>query len=69
VRTEFVSKPSIPYENGGPVTLYVNGAVIVAIYRIRLLPEVEVVDTIMVWTCEGELGGGTPRVVAVVEGV
>jgi hypothetical protein len=69
VRTEFVSKPGIPYENGGPVALYVNGAMIVAIDEIRPLPEVEAVDTIVVWTCKGELGDKMPPVVVVVEGV
>jgi hypothetical protein len=69
VRTEFVSKLGIPYENGGPVALCVNGAVIAAIDGIRPLPEVEVVETIVVWTDEGGLGGGMPPVVAVIEGV
>jgi hypothetical protein len=70
VRTEFVSKSGIPYENGGPVALCVNGAVIAAIDGIRPLPEVEVVETIVVQTDEGGLGGrNAPLVVAVVEGV
>jgi hypothetical protein len=69
VRTKFVSKSSILYENGGPVTLCVNEVVIVAIEGIIPLFEVEVVKTIMVRTDEGELGGGTPAVVAAVEGV
>jgi hypothetical protein len=64
-----VSKLGIPYENGGPIALCVNDAVITAMDGIRPLPEVEVVETIVAWTCEGELGGGTPPVVAVVEGV
>jgi len=68
VRTEFISKPGIPYENIGPITLCVNSGVFVAIDEIRSLPEVEAVETIMVRTCEGELGGGTPPLVAVVEG-
>jgi hypothetical protein len=69
VRTEFVSKSGIPYEKGGPVALCVNGAVIATINGIRSFPEVEVVETIVVQTGEGELGGGTPPVVVVVEGV
>jgi hypothetical protein len=69
VRIEFVSKPGISYENRGPVTLCVNRVVIVDIDRIRPLPEVEAIETIMVRTYKGELGGGTPPVVAVVEGV
>ena len=69
MRTEFVSKSRIPYENGGPVTLCVNGTMIIAIDGIKLLLEVEAIDIIVVWTYEGELGGGMPPTVAVVEGV
>jgi hypothetical protein len=47
----------------------VNGVVVTAIDEIRQLPEVETVETIVFWTCEGELGGETPPVVAAVEGV
>jgi hypothetical protein len=45
--TVLVPKPGIPYENGGPVALWVNGAVIAAIDGIRPLPEVEAVETIV----------------------
>jgi hypothetical protein len=69
VRTVFVSKLGIPYENGGLITLCVNGAVVTAIDGIRPLPEVEVVETMVVWTDEGGLGGRMPLMVAVVEGV
>jgi hypothetical protein len=68
VRIEFVSKLGILYENRGPA-IYVNDAVVVTIDEIRPLPEVEVVETIVVQTYEGELGGGTPPIVAAVEGV
>jgi hypothetical protein len=47
----------------------VKGAVIVAIDGIRPLPEVEVVETIVAQTDDGWLGGGTPPVVTVVEGI
>jgi hypothetical protein len=53
----------------GLVALCVNGAVITTMDEIIPLPEVEVVKTIMAWTYEGELGGRTPLVVAVVERV
>jgi hypothetical protein len=69
VRIEFVSKLGILYENEGPVALCVNGAVIAAMDGIRTLPEVEVVETMVARNYEGELGGGTPPVVAIVEGV
>jgi hypothetical protein len=45
---DFVSNPEILYENGGPVTLWVNGAVIASIDGIIPLPEVEVVETMVV---------------------
>ena len=66
---EFVSKSGILYENGGPFTLYVNEVVIVAIEKIRPVPEVESVESMVVLTGEGGLGGKTPPVVAAVEGV
>jgi len=53
VRIEFISKPSIPYENGGRIALCVNGAVNAAIDEIGPLPEVEVVETMVVWIVEG----------------
>jgi hypothetical protein len=53
----------------GPVALWVNGAVIAAIDGIRPLPEVEAVETMVVWTDEGGLGGGMPPIVVVIEGV
>lgn len=67
--TVLVPKPGIPYENGGLVALWVNGAVIAAIDGIRPLPEVEAVETIVVRTDDGWLGGGTSPVVIVVEGI
>jgi len=45
---KFVSKSGIPYENGGPIILCVNGAVLTAEDDIRPLPEVEVVETMVV---------------------
>jgi hypothetical protein len=36
---EFISKSGIPYENGGPVTLCVNGAVIATIDEIDHCPK------------------------------
>jgi hypothetical protein len=68
-RKVLVPKPGIPYENGGPISLWVNGAVITTIDRIIPLLEVEAVDTIVVHTDDGLLGGGTPPVVTVVEGI
>jgi hypothetical protein len=69
VRTKFISKLDIPYENGGPVTLCVNGVVITSIDEIKPFPEVEAIKTIVVRTDEGRLGGGTPLVVESIEGV
>ena len=40
-----------------------------AIDRIKPLLEVEVVETMMVQTDQGGLGGGTPPIVVAVEGV
>jgi hypothetical protein len=64
-----IPKPGIPYENGGPVALWVNGVVITAIDKIGPFPKVEVVKTIVVWTNDGWLGGETPPVVTTVEGI
>jgi hypothetical protein len=47
----------------------VNGVVVVTDDRIRLLPEVEGVETTVVQTDVGGLGGGIPSVVAAVKGV
>jgi hypothetical protein len=69
VRIEFVSKSSMLYENRGPIAFYVNDAVIVSTDIIRPLPKVDVVETIMVRTDEGGLGGGMPSVLVVIEGV
>jgi hypothetical protein len=66
---EFVSKLGIPYENGGHVALYVNREVVITIDKIRPLLKVDVVDTMVVLTDEGGLGGGMPPVVVVIEGV
>jgi hypothetical protein len=43
--------------------------VIVAMDGIKPLPEVEAVKTIVARTYEGDLGGRTPPVVEIVEGV
>jgi hypothetical protein len=59
----------IPYENGGPVALCVNGAVVVVDDGIRPLPEVEGVETTVVQTDEGGLGGNIPPVVVAEMGV
>jgi hypothetical protein len=64
-----VSKLGIPYENRGLITLCINDAMITTMDGIRPLPKVEAVDTIVARTCKGELGSGTPPVVAIVEGV
>jgi hypothetical protein len=48
VRIDFISKMGIPYENGGPVTLCVNEAMISTIDGIRPLLEVEAVETMVV---------------------
>jgi hypothetical protein len=66
---EFVSKPSIPYEIGGLIGLYLNGAVVIATDRIRPLPDVEGAKTIVVETSEGGLRGEIPPMVAVFKGV
>jgi hypothetical protein len=52
---EFVSKPSIPYENGGPVALWVKGAVITIIEGIRPFPKVEAVKMMVVQTGDDSL--------------
>jgi hypothetical protein len=69
VRTEFVSKAGIPYENGWLVALYVNRAMVATEYRIIPLPEVEGVETTVVRTGEGGLGGVMPPVVLAETGV
>jgi hypothetical protein len=65
----FVLKSGIPYENGGPIALCVNGVVITDIDGIGPLTELEAVETIVVLTGEGGLEGRMPSVVAAVEGV
>ena len=52
---KFVSKLGIPYENGGPVALWVKGAVITSIDRIKPLLEVEAVDTMVFQNGKGGL--------------
>jgi hypothetical protein len=47
----------------------VNGAVVVTEDDIKPLPKVEVVETMVVYTDEGGLGGGIPPVVVSIEGV
>jgi hypothetical protein len=64
-----VPKPGIPYEKGGPIAFWVNGVVIAAIDGIRPLKKVDSVETIVAWTDNGWLGGGTPPVVTVMEGI
>jgi hypothetical protein len=63
VRTKFELKPSIPYENGGPIALCVNGAVVFTNDGIEPLPEVEGVETTVVRTSKGGLGGKIPSMV------
>jgi hypothetical protein len=58
-------KSGIPYENEGSVALCVNIAVVVADDGIGPLPKVEGVETTVVWTDEGGLGGNIPPVVVV----
>jgi hypothetical protein len=69
VRTEFVSKLGMLYEDGGHFALCVNEAVTVSIDGIGMLPSLEMVETMVVRTDESGLGGGMPLVVAAVEGV
>jgi hypothetical protein len=64
-----MSKLGISYENRGLIALVINSAVITAMDGIKSLPEVELVDTIVAQTYQGELGGGTPPVVVVIEGL
>jgi hypothetical protein len=47
----------------------VNEAVIATIDGIKPLPEVEAVETMVVWTIEGGLGGEMPPIMVVIEGV
>jgi hypothetical protein len=56
-------KSGIPYENGGPVALCINESVVVVNDGIGPLPEVEGVETIVVQTDKGGLGGNIPPVV------
>jgi hypothetical protein len=60
-------KPGIPYENRGLVTLLLKGSVIGIIEGIIPLPELEVVDTIMVELGDGWFGKAF--VVTVVDGI
>ena len=62
-------KPRIPYENGGPVALWVKGEFITTIDRIRPFPEVEAIETMVVQTDKCWLGGEKPTVVIVMEGI
>jgi hypothetical protein len=59
----------IMYENGGPVTLYVKGEVVIAKYGIRTLLEVEVVETVVARTNDGGVGGRTPPMTTTVAGI
>ena len=67
--TILILKPSIPYENRGPVTFWVKGTVIVAIVGIEPLVKIEVVKTIVAQIDDSWLGGGTPPVVTTLEGI
>jgi hypothetical protein len=60
-------KPGIPYENRGLVALLLKGSVIGIIEGIIPLPELEVVDTIMVEVGDGWFGKAF--VVTVVDGI
>jgi hypothetical protein len=62
-----VPKPGIPYENRGPVALWVKGVVIAAIERITPFPKVEAVEAIVAQTGDDWLGGRTRLVVTSVE--
>jgi hypothetical protein len=48
-----MSKLGIPYENGGPIALCVNSVLIVAMDRIKPMPEVEEFNTMVGWTYKG----------------
>lgn len=52
----------IPYENGGPVALWVKGAVAVAIYELGPLLEVEAIETMVVQAGDGGFGDRIPPV-------
>jgi len=60
---EFASKLGIPYENGGPVALYMNRVVVVTNDGIRPLFKVKGVETTVVWIDKGGLGGNMPPLV------
>jgi hypothetical protein len=47
----------------------VNGVVIATIDGIRPLPKIEVVETIVARTCEGDLRGRMTPIVVAIEGV
>jgi hypothetical protein len=64
-----VPELGILYENRGPVTLGVNGVVVVVIDGIGPLCEVEVVETMVARTGDGGLGGGNSPVVTTVVGI
>jgi hypothetical protein len=57
------------YENRGPVALYVKGVVVVSKDGFGPLLEVEVVETMVSWTGDGGVGGGTPPVMTIMAGI
>jgi hypothetical protein len=59
----------IPYENGGPVILCVNGAVVIAKYRIRPLLKVDTFETMVAQTNDCGVGGGTPPMMKIMAGI
>jgi hypothetical protein len=67
--TGLVPELGIPYENGGPVALWVKGAVATAIDGLGPLLEVEAVETMVARTDDGGLGGRIPPVVTTVVGI
>jgi hypothetical protein len=66
---EFVSKLCIPYQNGGLIAICVNGVMVIVKDGIRPLPQLEGVDTTVVQTAEGGLGGRIPPMVVSKRGV
>jgi hypothetical protein len=60
---------SILYENEGPITLCVKGAVSVTKDEIRPLLKVEAVETVVARTGDDGVGGGTPPVTTTMVGI
>jgi hypothetical protein len=66
VSAGLVPELGISYENGGPVALGVKGVVAAAIGGVNLLFDVVVVETMVAWTDDGNLGDDSPVVATIV---